>query len=161
MRKIARKAVWLSSQVGGKERVPIVRKVSYLKEKLPLRDVGPTPSSSFSSDILCPQRAAFTFVIFQFSLLPSCSFISSLFPVPVSSTPASLLHAFPPPPFTKVEWCCSWAQEELLHWVPDTVRASFWLWPHSPLDRGGTSQSCLVVIHAWEFDGQSAAWAEI
>lgn len=101
MRKIAREAVWLSSQLGGKERVPIVRKVSYLKEKLPLRDVGPTPSSSFSSDILCPQPAAFTFVIFQFSLLPSCSFISSLsfqFLFPLHPPPSSMPSRLHPSP---------------------------------------------------------------
>ena len=32
---------------------------------------------------------------------------------------------------------------------------------HSALDREVTCQSCLVVIHAWEFDKQSATWAEL
>lgn len=144
-------------------------KVSYLKEKLPLRDVGLTPSSSFSSDILCPQWAAFTLLSSNFpsslpilsyplSLSSSC-FLSLL--MLHTSTPPSLLHAFPPPPSTEVKWCRSWAQEEPLHRVPGTVRAPFWLWPHSALDREVASQSCLVVTHAWGFDKQSATWAEL
>lgn len=92
--------VWLSSQIGGTERVHIVTKGSCPKEKPPLRDVGLTPSSSFSSNILCPQGARITFIIFHFpSSLPVLSYPLSLSSPHFLSLLLPFPHTFLSPPY--------------------------------------------------------------
>ena len=107
--------VWLSSQEGGTESVHIVTKGSRPKEKPPLGDVGLTPSSSFSSNILCPQGACFTFIIFHFpSSLPVLSYPISLssphflslllLPFPHTSLPPPYFpHPYPSPKSSDAE----------------------------------------------------------
>lgn len=130
--KIARKAVWLSSQVGGKRKGShCYEKVSYLKEKL--------PSETWAWPLLPLFLPPISFVLSRQLLLyylpifpPSPSILS--YPLSLSSSCfLSLclcfipLHPLPPPCFPTstlhrgVKWCRSWAQEEPLHRVPGTV----------------------------------------